>query len=106
VNIPNLQSVVAETARFQGGFSRLQSIGGGLALQLAALQRDDTELNLKLIAAFQAGQDVRPLLRETREHLLQRAETHAAWAVNSNEAAALCRQLAQAFENFSGQQTK
>jgi hypothetical protein len=68
--------------------------GGSLAVRLAALERDDIEINARLNQALTNGQDSRPLIAQSCDNLIERADVYKIFAENLQTMETLCRQSA------------
>jgi hypothetical protein len=90
-----------EVTRLQTEFAAAQADGGRLQLELLALFRDENELNERLTAAYQKHENVSPLLLESRDLLLHRAQLLTDCATKDAQCATLCRQSADAIERLA-----
>jgi hypothetical protein len=89
--------ICAEIAAIWQKFQKVESEGRALSVQVMALARDCSETDARFVEATQNGQDVTPILKETRDNYLQRAEIAKAIQENQREGEVLCRKAADAF---------
>jgi hypothetical protein len=81
-------------AVLQNRYIQATKEGGKMALAIAALDRDAQDITQKLNAAIRERQDVRPIMAEVRDNLLERVQLFTTYAENLKELAALSQQTA------------